>query len=152
MGTKNFHPDTAAYSVLEHFYPEDRTARARADIVLVAGLGGHHVKSWEAADGCAWPWHLLPSKVPDIRVRSFRYTTTITGTTSAAGIRDHAKDLLNKLADDREDGDTAALKRPIVFIGHSLGGMIIKRAIRAAYDNPRFRFLWEASRGIGSEE
>ncbi|KAK0706164.1 hypothetical protein B0T26DRAFT_788792 [Lasiosphaeria miniovina] len=151
MATSNIHPADTAYSVLEHFHPEDETARVRADIVLVAGLGGHYIKSWEAADGCAWPWHLLPSKVHDIRVRSFRYTTTIYGTTSKAGIRAHATDLLSKLYDDREE-DEAAMIRPIIFVGHSLGGIIIKQAIRLARDKQKFKSLWEASRGIASRE
>ncbi|KAK0645817.1 hypothetical protein B0T16DRAFT_147227 [Cercophora newfieldiana] len=147
MAINNIHPNADAYSTLEHFHPEDKTARARADIVLVAGLGGDHIKSWQAPDGCAWPWDLLPKHVPGIRVLSFRYNTSISGTTSKAGIRQHAKDLLWKLRDDRED-DEAATLRPIIFIGHSLGGTIIKQAVRLARSEPSFKSLFDASRGI----
>ena len=56
---------------------------------------------------------------------SFNYITTVRGTTSRAGLRDHSRDLVDCLYRDREDDPGAAL-RPLIFVGHSLGGMIIK--------------------------
>ena len=61
-----------------------------------------------------------------LRIKSFHYNTTIRGTTSTAGLREHASDLIRKLYNDRED-DMSATLRPIIFVGHSLGGMLIKR-------------------------
>jgi len=60
-----------------------------------------------------------------LRIKTFKYTTTIRGTTSIAGLRDHGLDLLDCLDRDRED-DPSAILRPLIFVGHSLGGMIIK--------------------------
>jgi hypothetical protein len=99
---------------------------------MVAGLGGHYIKTWEAIDGTVWPRDFLPKHAEELpeplklRIRSFHYNTTIKGTTSTVGLRDHASDLVRKLYNDREDDVTAAI-RPIIFIGHSLGGMLIKR-------------------------
>ncbi|KAK0647015.1 hypothetical protein B0T16DRAFT_171827 [Cercophora newfieldiana] len=83
----------------------------------------------------------------NVRIMTFRHNSTLQGSVSAASIRDHANVLLTHLANQREDDDEAKM-RPIVFVGHSLGGMIIKQAITFAYRNPRFKHLWEASRGI----
>ena len=111
-----------------------------------------------------------------LRIKSFHYNTTIRGTTSTAGLKEHASDLIRKLYNDRED-DMSATLRPIIFVGHSLGGMLIKRvsrsipnipiwthpplltvikALRIAVGNGdeaveyRYRSLWQASRGIVS--
>ncbi|KAK4199524.1 hypothetical protein QBC40DRAFT_153488, partial [Triangularia verruculosa] len=120
-------------------------------IIMVAGLGGHYLGTWEAdVDGTVWPRDLLREHIDDkieMRVFSFHYNTTLRGTTSKAGIRDHAHDLLSKLYDQREDDQYVKL-RYLVFVGHSLGGMIIKRAITAARDNRKYRSIWEASIGV----
>lgn len=69
---------------------------------------------------------MLPQYLPDLRVFSFKYNTRITGSTSMTGIRDYAWDLVFRLLNNRED-DEEAYRRPLVFVGHSLGGVIIKR-------------------------
>ncbi|KAK0703666.1 hypothetical protein B0T26DRAFT_807175 [Lasiosphaeria miniovina] len=145
LGTANYEG-----SGLVQLHPEEAAASAEADIVLVAGLGGHHSRTWEGADLTLWPRDLLPPKISKrIRIRSFRYNTTLQGTVSEAGIGDHAKELLDELSSDREDDEAAAL-RPLIFVGHSLGGMIIKKALFLAHKKTqtRFRPLWDASRGI----
>jgi hypothetical protein len=103
-----------------------RGAALRNSIVFVPGLGGHYIGTWEADDGTVWPRDLLPALVPGLRILSFQYNTSLNGTTSQGGIRDHANDLLIWLFNDREDDETASM-RPLVFVGHSLGGMVIKR-------------------------
>jgi pimeloyl-ACP methyl ester carboxylesterase len=97
-------------------------------IVFVPGLGGDYIETWQADDesGTVWPRDLLPTYVTGVRVISFKYNTSLNGTTSQAGIRDHAKDLLDRLVDEREDDEAASL-RPLIFVGHSLGGIVIKR-------------------------
>jgi hypothetical protein len=101
----------------------------RESIVLVAGLGGHYLGTWEASDRTVWPKDLLPQYISNIRVLSFQYNTTLRGTTSKAKIHDHALELLNQLDLDRLEGsDESAAVRPIIFVGHSLGGMLIKKA------------------------
>jgi triacylglycerol esterase/lipase EstA (alpha/beta hydrolase family) len=102
-------------------------------IIFVPGLGGDYIETWQADDepGTVWPRDLLPVSDPDtnVKVISFKYNTSLNGTTSQAGIRDHAKDLLDRLVDEREDDEAASL-RPLVFVGHSLGGIVIKRVRR----------------------
>lgn len=98
----------------------------------MAGLGGHFRKTWQAEDGTVWPRDLLSKSFEKngvkhkLRIRSFDYTMTLRGTTSKVGLREHAKDLIDRLSNERED-DRAAAERPLVFVGHSLGGMIIKQ-------------------------
>ncbi|RYP74217.1 hypothetical protein DL771_003150 [Monosporascus sp. 5C6A] len=139
------------YSALENT-KWDKRPILQADIVLVAGLGGHPLKTWQADDEnqTLWPRDLLPKYVSNIRVLSFNYNTTLKGSASEAGIRQHAEDLLATLLDKREDDGDDAKLRPIVFVGHSLGGLIIKHALYLAQKKlgGRYKWLWEASRGV----
>jgi hypothetical protein len=80
--------------------------------------------TWTTETKKFWPVHLLPLHIPDVRILTFGYNGTVNGTTSVAGIREHAQKLLDELRDERED---EAEFRSIVFVGHSLGGIIIKQ-------------------------
>lgn len=109
-----------------------------SSIVLVHGLMGHYINTWKAEDDTVWPSDLLPEALRKrteldmqtelhIRVLSFEYGGSIMGTSSQAGINDAAQHLLQCLYDKREDQRDKS--RPIIFVGHSLGGVIIKRVI-----------------------
>jgi hypothetical protein len=121
----------------EYVYPEtpsitddQAVINNGCSVVLVAGLGGDPVGTWRADDEqkTLWPTSLLPLCIGDIHVRiwTFRYSSTLRGSASAASIRDHANVLLGHLNNQREEDDEAKL-RPIVFVGHSLGGILIKQ-------------------------
>lgn len=96
-------------------------------MVLVHGLDAvdrHRdcIKTWTAEDDTVWPHHLLPARMPEARVLCYEYNGSIKGVTSVAGTRDHATSLLQQLEDYRErkaDGS-----KPIIFVGHSLGGLM----------------------------
>ncbi|PKS11616.1 hypothetical protein jhhlp_001767 [Lomentospora prolificans] len=137
------------YSSLETLHPPGKAeGTPEADIILVPGLGGDYIRTWQATDKekTEWPKRFLPKNLPVVRVLSFKYTTTLKGTTSTAGLRDHARDLFRKLFDEREDDKFATL-RPIIFVGHSLGGMIVKQAMTTANRDKIYGSLWDASRG-----
>ena len=94
--------------------------------MLVPGLGGHVEKTWQSRkDGTLWPRDLLPSQIPNARVLGFNYNTTLKGTAGNSGIRSHAEGLMMRLFEDRYD--TVDKTRPLVFVGHNLGGLIIKQ-------------------------
>ncbi|KAI1113826.1 hypothetical protein F5Y14DRAFT_200638 [Nemania sp. NC0429] len=123
---------------------ESGSKQIDADVVFVHGLMGHFEDTWRAEDGTVWPNKLLPQSLYDkedlnIRVLSFEYGGSIRGTTSQAGIDDTAQNLLQYLYHEREKQRDQ--ERPIIFVGHSLGGVIIKRAIRIAYNNDMFRSI-----------
>ncbi|KAG2010685.1 hypothetical protein GB937_007654 [Aspergillus fischeri] len=123
------------------YCPSDGTAEV--DIVAVHGLNGHAVETWTARpENICWLSHpdFLPKYVPKARVLSWGYNanvSSITGPTSANGILGHAQTLVSNLEADRELGE--ATSRPIIFICHSLGGVIVKRALSysASRKSPR---------------
>jgi hypothetical protein len=72
-----------------------------------------------------WLKDMLPLKMPRIRAMTFGYNATVLAGTTVSGVRDNAKSLLMALRNLRQ-GDRSE-GRPIVFVGHSLGGIIIKQ-------------------------
>ena len=74
-----------------------------------------------------WPQDLLPQAIPDCRIASWGYNVDLRvsrGSTSTATVFDHARTLLSDLADVRVTEDER--KRPIIFVAHSLGGIVVK--------------------------
>lgn len=76
-------------------------------------------------DKTMWLNEQLLYKLPRTRAMTFGYNASVVGNTSVAGIRDNARQLLTFLCNKRDEDGT--FRRPIVFVGHSLGGIIIKQ-------------------------
>ncbi|RDW67886.1 hypothetical protein BP6252_09282 [Coleophoma cylindrospora] len=108
------------------------------DIILVHGLTGDREKTWTAKNAAApWPQSLLPLKVPNARVLTFGYDAYVAdwrGMVSTNKIGNHAMNLLNAIATYREDDEPN--NRPIIFICHSLGGLVCEDALFAARQRP----------------
>ncbi|EJT79104.1 hypothetical protein GGTG_04193 [Gaeumannomyces tritici R3-111a-1] len=126
--------------------PGARGFTATVDLVLIHGLNGDYLKTWthETTKVC-WPKDLLPRELPDMRVLSFAYNADIYGNTSVAGIQGNAQALLARLRDLRRDRDYS---RPIVFVAHNLGGIVLKQALCAARIDNRYQHLFSATRGF----
>ncbi|KAK4236388.1 hypothetical protein C8A03DRAFT_45622 [Achaetomium macrosporum] len=105
-----------------------------SNVVAVHGLNGDCFGTWTGqspSEGpTIWVNELLLQKLPRTRVMTFGYNASVVGNTSVAGIRGHARKLLTLLRDKREDDGTS--HRPIVFVAHSLGGIIVKQALMIA--------------------
>lgn len=86
------------------------------------GLQGHATKTWTTSSLC-WPKDLLPQDLPFARIITFGYHPLSTFEPRPQ-IRDLAKMLLDSLASNRRL--RRAVTRPLIFIAHSLGGLIVK--------------------------
>ncbi len=99
-------------------------------IVLVHGINGHYINTWKADDGTIWPVDLLSEQLPEVRVMTYGYRGTYNDTISVATSFDHGQSLLSLLIDKRKAAHEEV--RPIIFVGHSLGGIIIKQVRQVA--------------------
>ncbi|CAG9939384.1 unnamed protein product [Clonostachys rosea f. rosea IK726] len=98
------------------------------DIIAVPGLGGHALGSWKSPySDDVWLRDFLPKDVPNIRVLLYGYDTTLPGSLSKQSIKDLGGALLEQINAYRARDETS--HRPIIFIGHSLGGLLIKEAL-----------------------
>ncbi|KAK0512960.1 hypothetical protein JMJ35_004977 [Cladonia borealis] len=84
-----------------------------------------------------WPRDLLPSRFPDFRIFTWGYDVDIDHAfsgTSTATVFQHAANLLSDLCDVRISGD--AESRPLFFVAHSLGGIVVKDALNQSLNAP----------------
>ena len=106
----------------------------RIDIVAVHGLMGDPYTTWvKGRDPNGKPWisEFLPSQLPNARVFSYGYDSQIVRSSSVAGIPEFAGNLLAWLKLRRSS--ESEKQRPLLFICHSLGGIIVKKVCRLLY-------------------
>ncbi|KAI1779072.1 hypothetical protein F4818DRAFT_455273 [Hypoxylon cercidicola] len=106
------------------------------DICFVHGLGGDRIQTWKwAAQGSeetnVWPADFLPQDAQAdhvaVRILSYGYKS-IAPTPEYLAQRTlyrHSQQLLSALAEARKD----CPRRPLIFVGYSLGGVVIKSAL-----------------------
>ncbi|KAK4108885.1 hypothetical protein N656DRAFT_362006 [Canariomyces notabilis] len=118
-------------------------------IIAIHGLGGDKFGSWTSpsGNGALWIRDFLKDSFPRARIFTYGYDAGKAWlSNSVATIEDAAKDLLARLQIER---DGLPLNRPIVFICHSLGGIVLKTALLEASDRRRhFEFLLDAPKGV----
>ncbi|KAI1498822.1 ankyrin [Biscogniauxia marginata] len=92
-----------------------------------------------SAEHVFWPRDLVPDILPEARVLTFGYDTHIrppfSGPPSKNRLKDHAGDFLAALEGCRHSDPT----RPLIFIAHSLGGLLVKDTLRISKDYEKYR-------------
>ena len=118
-------------------------------VVAVHGLGGHGANTWTCSNPVAHMWirDFLPQSFSNARVMTFGYESRVLSR-STGGIQEAAMQLLNglmhrtgkeKVCSARGRISTTGysvarsrshqfLHRPLIFMAHSLGGLIVKAA------------------------
>ncbi|KAH6974942.1 hypothetical protein BKA56DRAFT_589804 [Ilyonectria sp. MPI-CAGE-AT-0026] len=119
-----------------------------ADIIAVHGLNGEAKKTWtDRQSGKLWLEDFLPSAMPKTRIMTFGYDCGLAFSKSRSGIENFAQDLLDRLRVVRQGSEAA--RRPIVFIAHSLGGIVVKKALVLAHEAQDFyRDILHSTKGI----
>ncbi|KAF8860799.1 hypothetical protein BDZ45DRAFT_713533 [Acephala macrosclerotiorum] len=149
MTTDNEQP---VYGLQELYRPQN--GPIQVDIVAVHGLNGGAISTWTASNGKCWLGdpEFLPKRLPQSRVLTWGYNATVVGkTTSTERVMHHAHTLIASLCADREF--ERASDRPIIFVCHSLGGNLVKRALayaesRSGTRNMRYSSISTCTYGI----
>ncbi|KAF8519738.1 hypothetical protein BU17DRAFT_47444, partial [Hysterangium stoloniferum] len=101
---------------------------SNVDIVAIHGLDGHREASFNADNGVLWLRDLLPETLPSARILTYGYDARTHGENrSQQTMYDVAVDLVAKLFAFRINTSTG--ERPLIFIAHSFGGIILKNAL-----------------------
>ena len=108
-----------------------RDSTPRAHVVFVHGLGGHAYDTWRTGAGndTFWPiW--LAEDVEGLSSWTLSYAAPPTNWFgSAPPLQDRAVAVLDRVLNEPGLRDA-----PIVFVCHSLGGLVVKQMLRAAND------------------
>ncbi|KAK6700906.1 hypothetical protein SNK04_010842 [Fusarium graminearum] len=107
------------------------------DIVTIHGLQGYD--TWEypthglgdSSETVFWVRDFLPKDLPSARIFTYHYLST--AFCDGQGITQAADKLLNKLKNLQ--ADNIERSRPLVFICHSVGGLLLQCALNKAFDN-----------------
>ncbi|KAF8242777.1 hypothetical protein K440DRAFT_656415 [Wilcoxina mikolae CBS 423.85] len=91
-----------------------------------------------------WLIDFLPSELPSARILLFGYNANVAFETSIAGVQECAENLLTRLKGKRR----LAKQRPIIFICHSLGGIICKKALTISKLDPTYESIRNLTYGI----
>ncbi|KAH8743523.1 hypothetical protein BGZ57DRAFT_980045, partial [Hyaloscypha finlandica] len=117
-------------------------------IVFVHGLNGHPRNTFQHDETLFfWPRE-LGNDLKECRIMTFGYDASITimAQKSLMGIHDHATSLLGRVRNER--ATMAARNRPLVFICHSLGGLVVKEALLASQNDPNYKSIHQATRAV----
>ncbi|GFF32144.1 isoform Er14 of ankyrin-1 [Aspergillus udagawae] len=96
------------------------------DVIAISGLGGHAFGSFKERGGSfMWLRDALPLDFPNARILIYGYDTRLIRSSSFQNLTDLGRALQIDMKGIRE----CSQSRPILFIGHSLGGLVIKEAI-----------------------
>lgn len=102
----------------------------KTHVVFIHGLGGHYEKTWLSStpNKGFWP-NWLSEEIDNIAIWSVGYLNPISrwGSPKAMHFTDRAKDILHRLSQEPlfRDGE-------IIFVGHSMGGLMIKQMFHYA--------------------
>ncbi|KAI1139183.1 hypothetical protein F5Y05DRAFT_412283 [Hypoxylon sp. FL0543] len=131
---------------------------AKVDIVLVHGLNGDPQKTWTAKNGVFWPADLLPTSLRDARanVLVYGYNADVYSKKHGSYPSDnfiymHAQTLVTSLTHYRKDEQSS--HNPIIWVCHSLGGILVKRALLYSNDlrasqHEDYRSIYVSTYGI----
>ncbi|MCP5426441.1 MAG: hypothetical protein H6970_15460 [Gammaproteobacteria bacterium] len=121
-------------------------AERLADIIFVHGLDGDARTTWRPKDNpqAFWPaW--LAEEIPQIGVWSLGYAV------SSSAWKGQTMPLADRATNSLDILELDGIgRRPVVFIGHSLGGLLIKQMLRHAcdYGNPAWQTIATQTKAI----
>uniref|UniRef100_A0A674A191 Protein SERAC1 n=1 Tax=Salmo trutta TaxID=8032 RepID=A0A674A191_SALTR len=147
-------------------HPQCRTSQPiKADVLFVHGLLGAAFKTWrqkdcdpteeEKAAGASedytecWPKSWLAADCPNLRVLSVEYDTHLSDWRAKCPVENQrmslayrSRELLKKLK-SAGVGD-----RPVVWVSHSMGGLLVKKMLLDASRDPDMRELMKNTKGV----
>jgi tetratricopeptide (TPR) repeat protein len=134
-------------------------ASVDADVVFVHGLGGDAFRTWQSKkeEGDAWP-NWIAAEFPNVRVWTLEHASSpskwarFVGWITRGRQAGHAMALPERSLQVLDLFTQAGLgAHPLIFIAHSLGGLLVKHVLRTAEDqtdNERMRLVVENTRGV----
>jgi triacylglycerol esterase/lipase EstA (alpha/beta hydrolase family) len=92
-----------------------------------------------------WLRDALPLDLPCMRTMIYGYDTTLDSSESFQTVQDIAISFVSRLASNGRSGPSA---KPLVFLAHSLGGVVLKHALLEMANSAPRRHIFEGVRAV----
>lgn len=125
-----------------------------SSIIAVHGLNprskndrDHAWDTWRkpsGSQGRLWLRDDLPQHVPETRIFLYEYNSTAVYGKDRDTFIGKANELLEAIRIERDDVES----RPILLLGHSMGGLLIKQALINAHNIPKYTPIKDATTGL----
>ncbi|XP_060589451.1 protein SERAC1-like [Ruditapes philippinarum] len=145
----------------------DRKNRVKVDIVFVHGLLGGPFKTWRQEDRRLtekdfvvtdsvrqnhtffWPKDWLARDVHNLRILNVGYQTELTTWDTRHPLEAEKRTLSGRGMELLEKLERAGVgKRPVIWMGHSMGGLLIKEMLNIASMDKRFSKVFDNTIGV----
>lgn len=100
----------------------------------------HALNTWTEGDRL-WARDDLPKRLPDARISLYTYDSLAAYGGSQATFADKADEFLATIRRDRKDWE----ERPLILMGHSFGGLLIKQALVNAQQDETYQHVYKAT-------
>ncbi|KAA8899139.1 hypothetical protein FN846DRAFT_960911 [Sphaerosporella brunnea] len=121
-----------------------------ADVIAITGLGGHAYGSWRSrtmtersVDRPMWLRDFLPVEIVGIRIMTYGYDSSLRNP-NGSNLTDYRRNFIECLQNSRGN----CPKRPIIFIGHSLGGILVVQTLVELRKYSKYHAIFDCVRGI----
>ncbi|XP_062323749.1 protein SERAC1 isoform X1 [Osmerus eperlanus] len=145
-------------------HPQCRTSQPiKADVLFVHGLLGAAFKTWRQKD-CdvteeekafkedyteCWPKSWLAEDCPNLRVLSVEYDSHLSDWRSKCPAENQRKSLAYRSRELLKKLKSAGVgERPVVWVAHSMGGLLVKKMLLDAANDPDLQDLMKNTKGI----
>lgn len=111
-----------------------------ADIVFVHGLSGNAIDTWTNSNGFCWPRE-IGKELSNVDIWTLGYNASPTGQTLA--LPNLAANIVARLKNAKVGS------YPIMFVCHSLGGLVVKQILRNCSDRKdKARSIFDETKGV----
>uniref|UniRef100_UPI00398EFC60 protein SERAC1 isoform X2 n=1 Tax=Pristiophorus japonicus TaxID=55135 RepID=UPI00398EFC60 len=142
-------------------HPQYRTSQPiKADVLFVHGLLGAAFKTWRQKDRNdveekdanyteCWPKTWLAADCPSLRILSVEYDTHLSDWRSKCPVENERKSLAYRGRELLIKLKAAGVgDRPVVWVAHSMGGLLVKKMLLDASEDPEMRSVVQNTQGI----
>ncbi|CAL9692476.1 unnamed protein product [Knipowitschia caucasica] len=137
----------------------------KADVLFIHGILGAAFKTWRQKDLSdsteeddmeqindyteCWPKSWLAADCPNIRVLSVEYDSHLSDWMSKCPAENQRKSLAYRSQELLKKLKEAGVgQRPVVWVAHSMGGLIVKKMLLDAAEDPNMQHLLKNTKGI----
>ncbi|XP_052226009.1 protein SERAC1-like isoform X3 [Dreissena polymorpha] len=159
--------DEGIYPGYPVFRSREVKHKVKVDIVFIHGLRGGPFKTWRQEDRrhtetgfvvtdefrrshtFFWPKDWLAHDLKDVRILNVGYDTELTTWNLKHPLEAEKRTLSSRSATFIEKLRKADIgSRPVIWVGHSMGGLLIKDILRLAQSTPRYRCILDNTIGV----